>query len=53
MDVSMTLDKLKEKVGSGNGRETLNFMDVKVKRTLEPLEKCIVWNRNEKPGTLG
>ena len=36
----------KEKAGSGNAGEMIGFMDDKVKRALEPLDKCI--NRIEK-----
>jgi len=46
VDVSMTLDRLTEKAGSGKAGEIMEFMDDKVKRALEPFEACI--NRIEK-----
>ncbi len=41
VDVSMTLDKLKKKAGSGKAGRIIGFMDDKVKRALEPLKECV------------
>ena len=41
VDVSMTLDTLMEKKGSGKAGEIIVFMDDKVKRALEPLKACL------------
>ncbi len=41
MDVSMTLDTLMEKAGSGKAGEIIRFMNDKVKRAVEPLKACI------------
>ncbi len=38
VDVSMALDKIREKAGAG---EIIGFMDDKVKRALEPIQKCV------------
>ena len=52
-DVSITLDKLIEKVGSGKAGEIIGFMDDKVKRALESLEECIGRIETENPDQFG
>ena len=49
VDVSMTLDRLMEKVGGGNAGEIIGVMDDKVKRALEPLQECIDRIEKENP----
>ncbi len=49
VDVSMTLDTLMEKKGSGKAGEIIGFMDNKVKRALEPLTECIERIEKENP----
>ena len=48
-DVSMALDKIREKAGAGNAGEIIGFMDDKVKRALEPLQECIDRIEKENP----
>ena len=52
MDVSMTLDRVKEKAG-GKAGEILGFMDDRVKRALEPLQECIEIIEKENPDQFG
>ncbi len=49
VDVSMTLDRLTEKAGGGNGGDIIGFMDDNVKRALEPLKECIERIQKENP----
>ena len=48
-DVSMVLDKIREKAGIGKADEIIGFMDDKVKRALEPLQQCIDRIEKENP----
>ena len=52
VDVSMTLDKILEKAG-GDAGGTIEFMDDKVKRALEPLEEFIDRIEKENPSAFG
>ena len=49
VDVSMALDKIREKAGNGDAGKMIGFMDDKVKRALEPLEECIDRIEKENP----
>ncbi len=49
VDVSMTLDRLMEKLGGDNGGGIIGFMDDNVKRALEPLKECIERIEKENP----
>ncbi len=49
LDVSVTLDRLTEKVGGDNGDDLIGFMDDNVKRALEPLKECIERIEKENP----
>ena len=49
VDVSMVLDKIREKAGGGKADEIIGFMDDKVKRALEPLQECIDRIEKENP----
>jgi NAD(P)H-hydrate repair Nnr-like enzyme with NAD(P)H-hydrate epimerase domain len=53
MDMSMTLDTLMEKAGSGKAVEIIRFMDDKVKRAVEPLEACIYRIEKQNPDQFG
>jgi hypothetical protein len=48
-DVSMALDKIREKAGSSTASEIIGFMDDKVKRALQPLQECIGRIERENP----
>ncbi len=49
VDVSMVLDKIREKAGGGKADEIIGFMDDKVKRALEPLQECMDRIEKENP----
>jgi len=53
MDMSMTLDTLMEKAGSGKAVEIIRFIDDKVKRAVEPLEACIYSIEKQNPDQFG
>ena len=48
-DVSMALDKIREKAGDGTAGEIIGFMDDKVKRALEPINECLDRIMEENP----
>ena len=48
-DVSMSLDKIKEKAVNGTAGEILGFIDDKVKRALEPINECLDRIMEENP----
>ncbi len=49
VDVSMALDKLVEKAGTGNADAIIGFMDDKVKRAMVPLKECMDRIEEENP----
>ncbi len=49
VDVSMALDRLVEKAGTGNAGEMVGFMDDKVKRAMVPLKECMDRIEEENP----
>ena len=49
VDVSMALDKVREKAGNGSAGDIVGEMDDKVKRALEPLKECIERIEKENP----
>ncbi len=53
VDVSMALDKLVEKAGSGNAGQIVGFMDDKVKRAMVPLKECMDRIEEENPDQFG
>ena len=53
IDVSRTLDRSLEKTGGGDAGGTIEFMDDKVKRALEPLEEFIGRIEKENPSAFG
>ncbi len=52
-DVSMALDKIREKAGNGSVGDIVGEMDDKVKRALEPLKECIERIEKENPDHFG
>ena len=49
VDVSMALDRIREKAGDGTAGEIIGFMDDKVKRALEPINECLDRIQQENP----
>ena len=52
-DVSMTFDRMKDKLGDGFANELFGFMDDKIKRALQPLQECIDRLERENPDQFG